>query len=104
MHYLTSVYKMCFVKCEKLFKFVFIEVRLTSMMRAPSPHALRLRLTPCASCFRSLCASVRLALFKTKDMGTKHQFQPFLCLRDSLTNTESCARPYSFWYCLVLAW
>jgi len=42
MHYLTCVYKIYFVKCEKLFKFVFIEVRFASMMRAPSPHALRL--------------------------------------------------------------
>jgi len=42
MHYLTCVYKICFVKCEKLFKFVFIEARLASMMRAPSPRALRL--------------------------------------------------------------
>jgi len=30
------------VKCEKKFKFVFIEVRLASMMREPSPCALRL--------------------------------------------------------------
>jgi len=44
MHYLTCVYKICFVKCEKLFKFVFIEVRLASMMRAPRA----LRLAPCA--------------------------------------------------------
>ena len=42
MHYPTYVYKICFVKCEKLSKFVFIEVRLASMMRAPSPRALRL--------------------------------------------------------------
>jgi len=42
MHYLTCVYKICFVKCEKLFKFVFIEVRIVSMMRAPSPRTLRL--------------------------------------------------------------
>jgi len=58
MHYLTCVYKICFVKCEKLLKFVFIEVRLASMMRASSPRALS---------FGSLCASVRLALFKTKE-------------------------------------
>jgi len=44
----------------KTFKFyLFIEV--------PSrPWCVRLRLAPCALCFGSLCASVRLALFKTK--------------------------------------
>jgi len=40
-----------------IFKKFWVEVRLASMMRAPSPCALR---------FGTLFASVRLALFKTK--------------------------------------
>ena len=56
--YLTFVCKIYFAKCERLLKFFCIEVRLASMMRAPFPHALL---------FGTLCALVRLALFKTKD-------------------------------------
>ena len=41
---LTCFCKICFVKSERLIKNFCIEVHLASMMRAPSPRALRLTL------------------------------------------------------------
>jgi len=76
MHYLTCVYKICSVKCKKTFLIFFIEVRLASMMHAPSPRSLHLM----------LWEPMRLALFKTKMLAHKYE-QVYSSIKEFINRT-----------------